>query len=69
MRDIITNKNYDNQFTPKWDRRLHFFFCGKVTKRNQVRERDKYNMWKTKKTMKIKKNKKYLNCYEIKQIT
>ena len=37
-----------------------FFLCGNVTKRYQVRIRDKYNMWKTKKTIKIK-NKNYLN--------
>ena len=60
MRDIITNKNYDNKFTTKWDREKKNFFCGNVTKNNEVRVRDKYNMWKTKKTIKIK-NKNYLN--------
>jgi len=60
LRDIITNKNYDNKFTTKWDREKKNFFCGNVTKNNEVRVRDKYNMWKTKKTIKIK-NKNYLN--------
>ena len=41
---------------------FNFFFFD--NKRNQVRLKDEYNMWKTKKTMKIK-NKKYLNIFYI----
>ena len=46
---------------------IFFFFCGNLTKRIKVRVRDQYNMWKTKKTMKIKnkKNKKNLFFYYI----
>jgi len=64
LRDIITNKKYDNQFTAKneTEENYFFFFCGNVRKRNQVRVRDKYNMWKIKKTMKIK-NTNYLNNF------
>jgi len=44
-----------NSLPSETEENYFFFFCGKVTKRNQVRIRDKYNMWKTKKTIKIKK--------------